>query len=110
MDRFQGVVTEYLRADRSCFVNPEFWIRENLESQHDKPHWFVDVLALNMRDKAVYLCEVTYAKQPRALCRRLRSWREHWSLINQTLKEDTCIDGLAHHSMGVRTKADARHH
>ena len=55
MDYFQGVVTEYLRADRSCFVNPEFWIRGNLESPQDKPHWFVDVLAISMRDKAVYL-------------------------------------------------------
>lgn len=55
MDYFQGVVTEYLRADRSCFVNPEFWIRGNLESPQDKPHWFVDVLAISMRDKAVFL-------------------------------------------------------
>jgi hypothetical protein len=26
VDYFQGVVMEYLRADRACFVNPEFWI------------------------------------------------------------------------------------
>jgi hypothetical protein len=40
MDYFQGVVTEYLRADRSCFVNPDFSIRGNLENPHDKltPH------------------------------------------------------------------------
>ncbi len=92
MDYFQSVVMEYLRADRSCFVNPEFWVRGNLVNPHDKPHWFVDVLALSMRDKAVYLCEVTYAKQPRALSKRLHSWKRHWGLINQTLKEDTLID------------------
>jgi hypothetical protein len=44
-----------------------------------------------MRDRAVYLCEVTYAKQPRALASRLHSWKQHWDLINQTLKEDTCL-------------------
>jgi hypothetical protein len=93
MDYFQGVVMEYLRADRSCFVNPEFWIRGNVEHPHERPHWFVDVLAVSMRDKAVYLCEVTYAKQPRALARRLHSWKEYWSLINQTLRQDACING-----------------
>jgi hypothetical protein len=92
MDYFQGVVTEYLRADRSCFVNPEFWLRGNLENPHDKPHWFVDVLALNMRERKVYLCEVTYAKQPRALTKRLQSWKQHWELINQALKEDSYIE------------------
>jgi hypothetical protein len=92
MDYFQGVVMEYLRADRSCFVNPEFWIRGNLERPHERPHWFVDVLAVSMRDKAVYLCEVTYAKQPRALARRLHSWRQHWEVINETLKHDAFID------------------
>jgi hypothetical protein len=92
VDYFQGVVLEYLRADRSCFVNPEFWIRGNLESPHDKPHWFVDVLAVHMKEKKVYLCEVTYAKQPRALVQRLQSWKEHWDIINRTLKEDTGID------------------
>ncbi len=92
MDYFQGVVLEYLRADRSCFVNPEFWIRGNLKSAHDKPHWFVDVLALQMERKEVWLCEVTYAKQPRALIQRLKDWKAHWTTINQTLKEDTFID------------------
>lgn len=92
MDYFQGVVLEYLRADRACFVNPEFWVRGNREKKHDKPHWFVDVLAVHVKEKTVYLCEVTYAKQPRALIQRLRSWKENWDTLNETLKEDTGID------------------
>lgn len=44
-----------------------------------------------MRDSAVYLCEVTYAKQPRALARRLHSWKEHWERINGTLRADAHI-------------------
>jgi hypothetical protein len=92
MDYFQGVVLEYLRANRTYFVNPEFWVRGNLQSPHDKPHWFVDILTVNMRKKEVYLCEVTYAKQPRALIRRLNSWREHWETIDQTVREDTYIE------------------
>lgn len=93
MDYFQGVVLEYLRADRSNFVNPEFWVRGNLESAHNRPHWFVDILTVNMKEKKVYLCEVTYAKQPRALVQRLRSWREHWETIEKTLREDTGVPG-----------------
>jgi hypothetical protein len=81
-----------LWADRGCFVNPEFWIRGNLEHPHEKPHWFVDVLAIDMRERSVYLCEVTYTKQPRALARRLHSWKAHWDLINSTLKKDACVD------------------
>lgn len=92
MDYFQGVVLEYLRADRSCFVNPEFWVRGNPDRPHDKPHWFVDAVALHMKHKVVYLCEVTYAKQPRALMKRLESWKQNWETIEQTLRADTYVD------------------
>jgi hypothetical protein len=93
MDYFQGVVAEYLRADRACFINPEFWLRGNADQKnaYQKPHWFVDVLAIHMRHKCAYLCEVTYAKRPTALLERLRSWRDHWGVLRQTLSEDTVI-------------------
>lgn len=93
MDYFQGVVSEYLRADRACFINPEFWLRGSLDrsKQHDSPHWFIDVLAVHMRLKRVFLCEVTYAKKAPALIKRLQSWREHWPIILQTLREDACV-------------------
>jgi hypothetical protein len=93
MDYFQGVVTEFLRADRSCFINPEFWLRGTLDKakQYEKPHWYVDVLAVHMRLKQVFLCEVTYAKKAPALIARLKSWREHWPVILQTLREDTSL-------------------
>jgi hypothetical protein len=93
MDFFQGVVTEYLRADRSCFINPEFWLRGDLDKskEYAKPHWYVDVLAVHMRTKRIFLCEVTYAKKARDLIERLRSWREHWPVILKTLKEDTSL-------------------
>jgi len=93
VDYFQGVVTEYLRADRSCFINPEFWLRGNLDKskQYEKPHWYVDVLAVHMRLKQVFLCEVTYAKKAPALIARLKSWREHWPVILQTLREDASL-------------------
>jgi hypothetical protein len=93
MDYFQGVVAEYLRADRSCLINQEFWLRGNLDKskQYEKPHWYVDVLAVHMRLKQVFLCEVTYAKKAPALITRLKAWREHWPVILQTLREDASL-------------------
>jgi hypothetical protein len=91
MDYFQGVVGEYLRVDRSCFVNSEFWIRGNLEAPHSKPHWFVDVVALHMGQKCAFLCEVTYAKKPTALLNRLQSWRQYWDTMILTFKQDASI-------------------
>jgi hypothetical protein len=43
-------------------VNPEFWIRGNLEHPHEKPHWFVDVLVVSMplsrlREPIVKACQ-----------------------------------------------------
>lgn len=69
--------------------NPEFWLRGNESSAHEKPHWYVDMLAMNLKEKAVYLCDVTFAKQPRALMQRLNSWHAHWPTINKRLREDT---------------------
>lgn len=91
MDYFQGVVAEYLRADRACFINPEYWIRGNELSPYDKPHWYVDILAVHMKQQRVYLCEVTYAKRAPALMKRLESWRNSWSIIKKTLVEDAGI-------------------
>jgi hypothetical protein len=91
MDYFQGVVAEYLRADRSCFINTEFWIRGNELKPYDRPHWFVDALAIHMKQRRVYLCEVTYAKKAPALMKRLESWRDNWPTIKKTLVEDIGI-------------------
>jgi hypothetical protein len=91
MDYFQGVVAEYLRADRACFINPEFWVRGNLSKPMNSPHWFVDVLAVHMKHRRIYLCEVTYAKKAPALIKRLQSWRTHWATIRQTIVEDTAV-------------------
>jgi hypothetical protein len=93
VDYFQGVVGEFLRADRSCFVNPEFWLRGNLakDKAYQKPHWYVDVLAAHMRHRCVYLCEVTYSKQPNKLLERLKNWHDRWDIIVETLKVDAAI-------------------
>jgi hypothetical protein len=93
MDYFQGIVAEYLRADRACFLNPEFCLLNDLSEveEHRKAHWYVDILALHTKHRCAYLCEVTYAKPPRALIQRLRTWSQHWSTIRKTLLRDAPV-------------------
>lgn len=93
MDYYQGVVAEYLRRDRACFVNPEFYLQNDLcpDEAARKVHWYVDVLAIHLRHKCVYLCEVTYAQRPAALLSRLRTWFVHWPTIKQTLARDSNV-------------------
>jgi hypothetical protein len=93
MDYFQGVVAEYLRADRACFINPEYYLRNDLSPVETSrtSHWYVDILAFHMRHKCAYLCEVTYAKEPRALIARLRTWHAHWTTVKATLERDSAL-------------------
>lgn len=93
MDYFQGVVAEFLRADRACFINSEFFISidpSKGEYQKDK-HWFVDVLAIHLTQQRAYLCEVTYARKPVALINRLGLWKVNWATIRQALQRDAGI-------------------
>jgi hypothetical protein len=91
VDYFQGVVGEYLRADRSSFNNTEFYLQNDLAEQESKTYWYVDILNINLRERAAYLCEVTYAQQPTLLIKRLNAWAAHWPVLAQTLSRDAGI-------------------
>ena len=89
MDYFQGVVTEYLRADRSVFINTELLIQ--LEPGDTPPkgrHWYCDAAAVNFRESTIYLCEVTYSKSLQSLVSRLNAWGSHWNEIRESIKRD----------------------
>lgn len=93
MDYFQGVVTEYLRADRAVFVNTECCIQLNPGANPDKtgPHWYCDAVAVNFRTREVFLCEVTYSKSLSALLSRLSHWSEHWPRLKAALVRDCSL-------------------
>ena len=93
MDYFQGVVTEYLRADRAVFVNTECCIQLNAGANPDRtgPHWFCDAVALNLREKQVFLCEVTYSRSLSALNKRLTDWASNWNPLRAALVRDCCL-------------------
>ena len=93
MDYFQGVVAEYLRADRSTFVNPEFCLQldEGVKEPSKGTSWYIDLLAVSFKDKTVYLCEVTYAKVPGALISRLTAWCSNWQRMLETVRRDAGV-------------------
>lgn len=93
MDYYQGVVSEYLRANRATFINPEFCLQ--LHGAQKAPEkgsfWYVDLLAVNFSERTVYLCEVTYSNSLAALLKRLGAWGANWDKIVVALARDTDV-------------------
>jgi len=93
VDYFQGVVAEYLRANRATFVNPEFFLQldNGLKSPPKGTAWYVDLLAINLAERTAYLCEVTYSESLAALLERLAAWSANWSGMMTALRRDACV-------------------
>lgn len=90
MDFYQGVVVDYLRADRSLFLNPECFVQIEPGSQPPKgSSWYCDIQAVNFRAKTIFLCEVTYSSTLQALLKRLKAWNHHWKEIHEALVQDS---------------------
>ena len=89
MDYYQGVVVEWLRVKRSCFVNTEFLIQlEEGTSPKKGEHWYCDAVAVDFKAGTVLLCEVTYSKSMGAILKRLESWGNHWPALCAALARD----------------------
>ena len=91
MDYFQGVVTEYLRANRSVFVNTECLLQLDAGQPQKNRHWYCDAVAVNFKDTTVYLCEITYSATMQALLARLHSWRSNWAELTAAVLRDSSI-------------------
>ena len=88
MEYFQGVVTEYLVADRAAFVNTELLIQLDPDEPKKGRHWYCDAAAVNIREETLFLCEVTYAKSMSALSKRLLAWDAHWKELRNAISRD----------------------
>jgi hypothetical protein len=90
MDFYQGVVVDYLRADRAMFVNTQCCIQLNESQNPDTsgPHWYCDAVAVDFRDEAVFLCEISYAQRLGSLLERLKEWAQNWDGICESLARD----------------------
>ena len=93
MDYYQGVVFDYLRADRAIFINTECTIQIKPGEQPPKgTSWECDAIALDLRSHTVFLCEITYAPKFGALVKRLKDWCACWSEIQEALIQDCKVD------------------
>lgn len=92
MDYFQGVVTEFLRADRSVFVNTEYLIQlDEGDKQFKDRHWYCDAIAVNFKEKAIYLCEISYSASLQSLMSRLQAWETNWQELNKSVIRDSRV-------------------
>jgi len=92
MDFFQGVVVEYLRADRGIFVNPELLIQlDEGDSLGKGRHWYCDAAAASFKEKTLFLCEISYSQTMTTLVKRLQSWADNWSEIKVALVRNSGI-------------------
>ena len=90
LDYFQGVVTEYLRANRAVFVNTECLIQlDEGDKQFKDRHWYCDAMAVNFKDKAIYLCEITYSGTMQSLVGRLQAWQSNWAELTAAVIRDS---------------------
>ena len=92
MDYFQGVVTEYLRANRCVFVNTECLIQlDEGDKQFKSRHWYCDAMAVNFRERTVFLCEITYSATMQSLLGRLLAWQQNWLELTVSVLRDSCV-------------------
>ena len=88
MDYMQGIVEDYLTAGEGLFIIPECLIKLDEAAPLKDRHWYCDVAAVDLKRKRLLLCEVTYAKQPTALHKRLRAWSDNWTGVREALRRD----------------------
>ena len=88
MDYFQGVVYDYLRADRAVFINTETCLSLDRGKELPGRHWYCDAVAVNLRSSEVLLCEVSFATGLQALLARLASWADNWDGVKMALRRD----------------------
>jgi hypothetical protein len=88
MDYMQGVVEDYLTSGQGLFIIPECLIKLDDGEPITGRHWYCDVAAVDLRQERALLCEVTYAKRPLALHKRLRGWADNWAGVRAALERD----------------------
>jgi hypothetical protein len=91
MDYYEGIVIDYLRADRAVFVNTQCCIQVNPGHNPDitGSHWYCDAVVADFRSETVFLCEISYSAKLPALIKKLRHWRDNWESIQLALARES---------------------
>jgi hypothetical protein len=90
---FQNIVLDYLRADRSMFLNARGLVHQDPSNPPDPAgrQWYCDVIAVNFKQEAVYLCEVIQSSAADSLSRRLRVWSKDWPALRKGLAGGSAV-------------------
>ena len=97
MDHFESIVVDYLRADRSLFVNPQCLIQLEVGDTINKgTSWWCDALTVDLRISTAFLCEVSYSKSMYALQKRLTAWAKNWEQLQVALQRDSSLPANWH--------------
>jgi hypothetical protein len=91
MPYYQDVVVDYLREQRSFFINVEFCIQLHEKFAAKGDHWYCDAVAVDFENTTAYLCEVTYAKGLGKLLHRLAQWQANWPAVVAAMHRDSRI-------------------
>lgn len=91
-DYYQGVVIEHLRKKQCMFFNYEILLQLDAGRPQRNRHWFCDFMAIDLKNREGFLCEVTYSKELSALRKRLTAWQVHWSDLKSALCRDCGIE------------------
>jgi hypothetical protein len=75
MDFYEGVILDYIRADRALFLNTQTCIQVNPAGNPDRsgPHWYCDAVVVDFRCQSIFLAEVSYSSSLYDLAKRLRA-------------------------------------
>jgi hypothetical protein len=95
MNYYETVVFDYLRADRTIFLNTEYCIQINPGDNPDTsgPHWYCDAVAVQFQQTQakIFLVEISYAKTLAGLIKRLKHWNDNWQKVCAALVRDSFV-------------------
>ncbi len=84
---------DYLQADWSVFINAEchFQLDGAVDAEKPKRPCSCDAVAIDLRHRAVYLCDTAFESKLLSLIEKLSAWIRNWDLIKTTLERDCSV-------------------
>ena len=88
MDYYQSIVAQWLVSDGRTFLAEEYYLRTSRvrEFKHrDQTYLWPDIIAVRLRDRKVFLCEVTWSRNWGTIERKLEKYSENMPEIRDAL-------------------------
>lgn len=87
MESYKSVVMEHLQLDKAVFLHTDCSIRvDGAGSENSVQEWTFDAVAIDLRHRAVYLCDVACALQD--FLKNVTGWASNWDNIKSALQRE----------------------